>query len=110
MLMVTRFISQDAEIAFAMLDEDDSGTIDKVCLPGVMRLARGRNAVALCPGCTYWPVVVWQVNACSRLGSGQRECKRAQDEFEALTAVLKERTRKTAGAGAGRTGFRQTTE
>jgi Ca2+-binding EF-hand superfamily protein len=47
---------KDAEIAFAMLDADDSDTIDK-------------------------------------------------EEFEALTAVLKQRSRKTAGAGAGRTGL-----
>jgi hypothetical protein len=30
---------------------------------------------------------------------------KAQEEFEALTAVLKQRSRKTAGAGAGRTGL-----
>mmetsp|Transcript_14222 Transcript_14222/g.42959 ORF Transcript_14222/g.42959 Transcript_14222/m.42959 type:complete len:475 (-) Transcript_14222:1245-2669(-) len=52
---------EDAETAFAMLDTDDSGAIDKV-------------------------------------------------EFEALTSVLQARTRKAAGAGAGRTGFKSDPE
>lgn len=34
----------------------------------------------------------------------------AQVEFEALTSVLQARTRKAAGAGAGRTGFKSDPE
>lgn len=47
---------------------------------------------------------------CTQNCGNASELTPVQEEFKALTAVLKDRTRKTAGAGSGRTGFRQDPE